>query len=555
MKNLAEFKSDFRALSWELHTQALYIQNQRSITPCESINPSHILTAFYSESLKIGNEEDIVAYLTALETKINIILEAHPQSALANDRENDREFVGFLLKGEKTVDILLYTSGFGWKYYDITNRKKTLADLENPTEKRTIAKTIRQNLFNKGTWPDLSLTIQLCLFEDDPRGPKLEALGNIVSEAELISSSASFIVDYPDNEETYYLNEEGLALLQVAVKESHEDDPVSALSSPTVYQFDAETDSEVLNEEELAPLQVAAKKGHLNIVNCLIEVGEEVDLKDQNGLTPLFWAVRNRKLSVVEALMKAGADCNYRVPMSINELQDLVATESDQVQKRMTNFIMQKSSLTRTAPIFISSGELALILAHLHIAAKKGHLNIVNCLIEVGEEVDLKDQNGLTPLFWAVRNRKLSVVEALMKANADCNYRVPMSIDKLLDLVATESDQVKERMANFIKKKSSLTGASPIFISSCDLASILADREIMKAVISLNSTSRKQLHKLLAPAPSQSPELHAPLSIIESYSFLYQLWALPMAGNKRKRPEAKEVPTEEQTRHVMSYRG
>ena len=178
-------------------------------------------------------------------------------------------------------------------------------------------------------------------------------------------------------------------------------------------------------------------------------------------------------------------------------------------------------------------------LAPLHIAAKEGYVEVVNRLIIDRAKVDLKDKNGFTPLFWAVQNKQLSVVEALMNAGADCNYSAPMSINELQGLVVNESSQVKERMAKFIKRKSSL-GALPISISSCELALILAHRKIIEAVISSNLTPTNQLFKLIA--------LSSPVG---RNSFLYQTLP-PLMSGKRKKPEAKKIPTEEQRRNVMS---
>ncbi|STX52088.1 Ankyrin repeat protein [Legionella busanensis] len=391
MKNLSELQFEFNSLSWELYKDVRYIKSKGSKVPSES-TISSVLTTFYSESLIVRNEEETISYLARLETRIDTILTAQPQSTSANDRV----FIGFLLENRNKVDILFYRSRFGWIYHNTTDQENTLGNILNPAEKGSIAKAIGQNFCNENDWSDLAFTIQLRLFKDDPRGPKLEALRNVVLEADSISATESLIA----------------------------------------YLIDVGANLDFLNEEGLALLHIAAKNGSLGIVNHLIRGRATVDLRDEKGFTPLFWAVRNKELSVVEALMNAGADCNCSVPMSINELQRLVANESS---------------------------------------------------------------------------------------------------------------QVKERMGNFIKRKSSLVGAAPISISSCELAIILAHSKIIMTVISLNSTPRDQLFKLLPSLPNQLPEL-APLSIA-TYSFLSPS---PISG-KRKTLEikGKEVPTEQQRRNGM----
>ena len=56
----------------------------------------------------------------------------------------------------------------------------------------------------------------------------------------------------------------------------------------------------------------AAYYGHIHEVNALIESGENVNLIDANGWTPLMYAANMSKIEAVKALIAAGADVNFR---------------------------------------------------------------------------------------------------------------------------------------------------------------------------------------------------------------------------------------------------
>ena len=59
----------------------------------------------------------------------------------------------------------------------------------------------------------------------------------------------------------------------------------------------------------------------------------------------------------------------------------------------------------------------------LLLGADRGHLALVNLLIEAGAKVDLATKAGATPLLIASQNGKLGVVKALIKATLETRTR------------------------------------------------------------------------------------------------------------------------------------
>ena len=77
------------------------------------------------------------------------------------------------------------------------------------------------------------------------------------------------------------------------------------------------------------PLHIAAEYGSECIVKLLLDSGSNPDIKDTNGLTPIFFAVRNNHFDCVMLLIRYGANLN-------------VITKQDQTLKSFIQRGMEK---------------------------------------------------------------------------------------------------------------------------------------------------------------------------------------------------------------------
>lgn len=73
---------------------------------------------------------------------------------------------------------------------------------------------------------------------------------------------------------------------------------------------------------------------------------------------------------------------------------------------------------------FFSSLFFSNTLFSLYIAAQKGHLEIVRCLIEHGAKMDAAAEKGATPIYIACQNGHKDVVEYLISKMANIEVQV-----------------------------------------------------------------------------------------------------------------------------------
>ncbi|XP_063600577.1 ankyrin repeat domain-containing protein 17-like [Penaeus indicus] len=153
---------------------------------------------------------------------------------------------------------------------------------------------------------------------------------------------------------------------------------VQILNHPLIQQiliFTRLVDFQNFNGSSL--LLTSAASGVVSSVQLMLRAGAFVNLRDENGWTPLIWAARNNHSEVVKVLLEAGADPNIE----------------------NWNF-----------------GDDA-----LGWAAYNGHPTIVQDLLNAGADIGHVDADGDTALLLAIRGNHLEVTKILLDSGAFIN--------------------------------------------------------------------------------------------------------------------------------------
>lgn len=203
---------------------------------------------------------------------------------------------------------------------------------------------------------------------------------------------------------------DGVTLLQYAVRSG--DLPITELL------LKAGASPNIAGDGDEHPLIIASRKGKRQLIERLIDSGASLNATDEEGNTALHLAAASDNREVVEILLKRGADpvAKNRNGSTAGDLGDnplLLSTRSDQQQ-----------SGTASEDHAPQAKLIAPLESHYHgwtplnIAAWRGQLDMVNDLIQLGENPNEPDTTGWTPIARAAAQGHEAIVVALLRAGA-----------------------------------------------------------------------------------------------------------------------------------------
>jgi cytohesin len=158
-------------------------------------------------------------------------------------------------------------------------------------------------------------------------------------------------------------------------------------------------------------LHAAALKGHMDVVELLLSRGAEVNAISNDGKTPLKRALELRHGDVVDLLRKHGGLGEKVLPTDIHWATGEGDLEGVQALLEINPGLAKvEDKFTGDTP--------------LHIAARKGYIDIAKLLIDAGADINARDERyEYTSLHFATTFGQKDLVELLINKGADINYK------------------------------------------------------------------------------------------------------------------------------------
>ncbi|MDP3267507.1 MAG: ankyrin repeat domain-containing protein [Legionella sp.] len=161
-----------------------------------------------------------------------------------------------------------------------------------------------------------------------------------------------------------------------------------------------------LNPQGTTALHIATKLGDPTKIEILLKNSADPYLADAEGLTPFHLAAKLKDPEILNIFIRFGANVNSFCKKGMTPF--LYAVQEGNIPG-MKLFISQKipSDVTN------KKGETA-----LHIAIKNNHIEAVNFLLELELDIDKPTKEGMTPLMYAVINNNMDAVNLLISKGA-----------------------------------------------------------------------------------------------------------------------------------------
>ena len=170
--------------------------------------------------------------------------------------------------------------------------------------------------------------------------------------------------------------------------------------------FDKGADINKANEKGETPLIVVSDKGNMRFVKMLVDRNADINAQDKNGDPALIHAKRENRREVVYYLLTKGAVIEKR-----SEQDELMAFGTlNSYHDIITNLIERKISVNRR----FTDG-----LFPLYYAVRNGDLKMIDLLITAEADLEARSKDGETVLLYAAAKREEHVVVGLINKGAN----------------------------------------------------------------------------------------------------------------------------------------
>jgi ankyrin repeat protein len=179
--------------------------------------------------------------------------------------------------------------------------------------------------------------------------------------------------------------------------------------------IDKRVDVNAAQQDGTTPLHWAVDLDRPEMAQMLIRAGANVKVANRYGATPLWLASLNGNATTIAMLLEAGAD-----PGSANadgETALMVAARTGKTDA--VNLLLARGANPNVKEGW--RGQTALMWA-----AAEGHVATIAALVARGADLKARSNAGFTALLFAAREGRIAAARALLEAGADMNESLPV---------------------------------------------------------------------------------------------------------------------------------
>ena len=187
-------------------------------------------------------------------------------------------------------------------------------------------------------------------------------------------------------------------------------------------------------------LHCAAEAGKLVSISELLDVGLDIDIRDESGRTPLHCATISGQPLAMQLLLDRGAEvdavCNqkytplryavvWEFPVKIVRLL-LVNGANMEIRSRSGFTVLHHAAVMNLGKVLIALLDYKADVnakhtyggTALHFAAERNHVHVVEALLNYGAQLDAQTYDGVTALYSAAEHGAYTTVKVLLEHGA-----------------------------------------------------------------------------------------------------------------------------------------
>ncbi|TDH71862.1 hypothetical protein CCR75_001050 [Bremia lactucae] len=216
-------------------------------------------------------------------------------------------------------------------------------------------------------------------------------------------------------------------------------------------------------------LHFAAAKGRRKVISFILDRAPKcVECVDEEGATPLLYAVKENEYAAIKLLLAYFSDPNTAMQNGTTALHEAAANGSIRTVKLLVEHKAQLDASTKNGTA-------------LHFAVSENREKTVAELLRLGAKVDITNAGGVTPLMLACLMNKRAVVKVLLESDANVAVTIEGNLTALHMAAETGFTEVVREFLNcrlddtkVIANVVSNAGATPL-----QLAAGMGHHEIM----------------------------------------------------------------------------
>ncbi|CAJ0933075.1 unnamed protein product, partial [Mesorhabditis belari] len=173
------------------------------------------------------------------------------------------------------------------------------------------------------------------------------------------------------------------------------------------------------------PLSFACQNGQTSVVQNLLRRGANKEHRDKKGFTPLILAASGGHVAVCESLLNAGAELEAQSERTKDTALSLACSSG---RKEAVEWLLKKGANKEHRNVSDYTP--------LSLAASGGYVDIVTMLLDSGAEINSRTGSklGISPLMLAAMNGHKDATRILLERGSDINAQIETNRNTALTL-------------------------------------------------------------------------------------------------------------------------